>query len=132
MQAAPGLILMFSIRTLSFCFCLSFLLAATLASCALYKPEIRQGNVVTQEQTAQLRKGMTRNQVQAVMGAPLLTSTFHDGRWDYVYRVSRGNELKEQRKYVLRFKGDTLEEFGGDPQPTELEAVTGKTKAQGS
>jgi outer membrane protein assembly factor BamE len=105
---------------------------AALGACALYKPEIRQGNVVTQEQIAQLRKGLTRNQVQAVMGAPLLTSNFHDGRWDYVYRVSRGNDLLEQRKYVLRFKGDALEEFGGDPQPTEFEAVTGKAKAQGS
>jgi outer membrane protein assembly factor BamE len=99
----------------------------TLASgCALYKPEIRQGNVVTSEQVAQLRKGMTRNQVQAVMGAPLLMSAFHANRWDYVYRVSKGNEVIESRKFVVRFSGDTVSEFGGDPQPTELEAVTGK------
>jgi outer membrane protein assembly factor BamE len=126
---------LFSMRTCTYFFTISLFIALqVLGGCALYKPEIRQGNVVTQEQAAQLRKGMTRNQVQAVMGAPLLTSSFHDGRWDYVYRVSRGNDLLEQRKYMLRFKGDALEEFGGDPQPTELEAVTGraKAKAQGS
>lgn len=104
----------------------------TTGACALYKPEIRQGNVVTSEQVAQLRKGMTRNQVQAVMGAPLLASAFHANRWDYVYRVSRGNDLKEQRKFSLRFEGDTLAEFGGDPQPTELEAVLGSKKKEGS
>jgi outer membrane protein assembly factor BamE len=117
-------------------FARSSLLALAAASmlalngCALYKTEIRQGNVVTSEQVAQLRTGMTRNQVQAVMGAPLLMSSFHADRWDYVYRVSRGNDLIQQRKFVLRFKGDTLAEFGGDPQPTELEAVTGKKPAQ--
>ncbi|MGL4577061.1 MAG: outer membrane protein assembly factor BamE [Burkholderiaceae bacterium] len=101
--------------------------ALTLASgCALYKPEIRQGNVVTSEQVAQLRKGMTRNQVQAAMGAPLLMSAFHADRWDYVFRVSKGNDVMESRKFVVRFSGDTVSEFGGDPQPTELEAVTGK------
>lgn len=101
--------------------------ALTLAAgCALYKPEIRQGNVVTSEQVAQLRKGMTRNQVQTVMGAPLLMSAFHANRWDYVYRVSKGADVLESRKFVVRFSGDTVSDFGGDPQPTELEAVTGK------
>jgi outer membrane protein assembly factor BamE len=110
-----------ALRTLCFA-----LLAAVVAGCALYKPEIRQGNVVTQEQVAQLRKGMTRNQVQAVMGAPLLMSAFHANRWDYVYRSSRGSDVLETRKFIVRFAGDTVTEFGGDPQPTELEAVTGK------
>jgi outer membrane protein assembly factor BamE len=99
---------------------------AAVTGCALYKPEIRQGNVVTSEQVAQLRKGMTRNQVQAVMGAPLLMSAFHADRWDYVYRVSKGTDLMESRKFVVRFSGDAVSDFGGDPQPTELEAVTGK------
>jgi outer membrane protein assembly factor BamE len=94
--------------------------------CALYKPEIRQGNVVTSEQVSLLRKGMTRNQVQAVMGAPLLMSNFHSDRWDYIYRVSRGTDVLETRKFVVRFAGDAVTEFGGDPQPTELEAVMGK------
>jgi outer membrane protein assembly factor BamE len=42
-----------------------------------YRIDIVQGNVVTKEQLAQLRPGMSRNQVRDVLGTPLLTDPFH-------------------------------------------------------
>jgi outer membrane protein assembly factor BamE len=103
---------------------LFMILALPLAGgCALYKPQIQQGNLVTAEQMAQLKNGMTRVQVQAVLGAPLLASMFHSNRWDYLYRVQKGSEITESRQLVLTFDGDKLVKFEGDPAPSERDAA---------
>lgn len=56
-----------------------------------YRIDIQQGNVVSAEQFAQLRVGMTREQVRFLLGTPLLTDIFHERRWDYRYRMARGD-----------------------------------------
>ena len=61
-----------------------------------YKIDIQQGNVITQEMVDQLRPGMTRAQVQYVMGTPLLEDTFNKDRWDYVYSMQPGSEPRTQ------------------------------------
>lgn len=69
------------------------LLLVPLAACSFspYRIDIQQGNVVTAEQYAQLKLGMSREQVRFVLGTPLLTDVFHDTRWDYLYRMEKGN-----------------------------------------
>ena len=42
-----------------------------------YKIDVIQGNFVSKEQVEQLRAGMTREQVKATLGTPLLASLFH-------------------------------------------------------
>src|SRR5258705_5443000 len=41
-----------------------------------YKPEIQQGNFVSQEMISQVKPGMSRVQVRFIFGKPLLTDTF--------------------------------------------------------
>ena len=41
-----------------------------------YRIDIVQGNFVSREQAAQLKEGMTRDQVRFVLGTPLLTDMF--------------------------------------------------------
>ena len=48
-----------------------------------YRPDIQQGNFVSQEMLAQLKVGQTREQVLFILGTPLLTDIFHADRWDY-------------------------------------------------
>jgi outer membrane protein assembly factor BamE len=62
----------------------------------LYKVEIVQGNVVTKEQASQVKPGMTREQVRAVLGSPLLTDPFHANRWDYVFTIRRQGTAAQQ------------------------------------
>ena len=47
-----------------------------------YKMDIQQGNVVTSEMLLKLRPGMSKSQVQFIMGTPLLVDSFHTNRWD--------------------------------------------------
>ena len=61
-----------------------------------YRAPVVQGNVVTREQVAVLRPGMSRIQVRDILGTPLLTSVFHADRWDYVFTLrQQGREPQE-------------------------------------
>ena len=79
-----------------------------------YKIEIQQGNFVSQEMVAQLKPGMTKEQVRSVLGTPLLTDIFHAERWDYVYWREQSDGTREQRKLVVHFDDGKLARVGGD------------------
>lgn len=79
-----------------------------------YKIDVRQGNYITQEMVAQLKAGMTRDQVRFVLGTPLLTDIFHADRWDYVYRFKPGRGEVQQRRLSAFFEGNTLVRVAGD------------------
>lgn len=63
-----------------------------LTACSFrpYRIDIQQGNVVTAEQFAQLKVGMTQEQVRFLLGTPMLVDIFHQTRWDYHYRMDKG------------------------------------------
>jgi len=89
-----------------------------------YKVDVIQGNFVSREQVEQLQAGMTRDQVKAVLGTPLLTSLFHADRWDYVFTLKRQGVEPQAFKYTVFFKGDQLERFAGDSMPSEAEFIS--------
>ena len=80
-----------------------------------YKMDIQQGNFVSQEMVAQLKPGMTREQVRFILGTPLVTDIFHADRWDYVYWREAPNGKREERRVALFFSADDkLERVAGD------------------
>ena len=89
-----------------------------------YKVDVIQGNFVSREQVEQLRPGMTRDQVKAVLGTPLMASLFHGDRWDYVFTLKRQGVEPQSFKYAVFFKGDQLERFEGDTMPSEAEFIS--------
>jgi outer membrane protein assembly factor BamE len=89
-----------------------------------YRPDIQQGNFVSKEMLAQLKPGMTRDQVRFVMGSPLLNDIFHENRWDYPFRYARGNgELTTSSVVVYFDKDGKVERFEGGELPTEREYI---------
>jgi len=77
-----------------------------------YRIDIRQGNYLDQEMVAQLRKGMTRDQVQFVLGRPLLVDAFHTDRWDYVYYFKMGkSQAVEERIFSVFFDEQGLLDY---------------------
>ena len=92
-------------------------LASPIYGC-VYKIDIQQGNLVSQDQVNQLRPGMSANQVRYVMGTPLLTDPFHPNRWDYVYSFQKGNGPRELLHLTLFFDADErLTALQGDFRP---------------
>ncbi len=97
-----------------------------LAGCSylppiLYKIDVQQGNVVTEEMVEKLKPGMTKSQVLFVLGSPLIIDAFRDNRWDYVYLFREKGELIEQKRLTIYFENDTLvnienhQSFSKDP-----------------
>ncbi|MFN7096964.1 MAG: outer membrane protein assembly factor BamE, partial [Gammaproteobacteria bacterium] len=64
-----------------------------------YTPSIQQGNVISQKDVAQLKLGMSENDVQYLLGQPVLQSTFNNDRWDYIYTYEGidNGPIKERR-----------------------------------
>ena len=83
----------------------------------IYKIDIQQGNVVTQEMVDQLRPGMTTRQVRFIMGTPLIQDTFHPNRWDYLYSMESGHSTRVQERISLNFEDNRLVGLSGDFMP---------------
>ena len=93
----------------------------------IYKVDIQQGTVITQEMAAQLRPGMTREQVRFVLGTPAIIDPFHAARWDYPYYFKPGRGPTVERRFTVYFdKDERLERFQGDPLLTESEFITNR------
>jgi outer membrane protein assembly factor BamE len=79
-----------------------------------YRIDIQQGNFVSQDMVAQLKPGMSKEQVRFVLGTPLLTDIFHGDRWDYVYWREASSGKREQRKLAVFFADGKLTRLDGD------------------
>ncbi len=88
-----------------------------------YRIDIVQGNVVTKEQLALLKPGMSRNQVRDVLGSPLLTDVFHASRWDYIFTIRRPGTPPQRRSVVVEFDGETMKSVEAPELPSEREFV---------
>ncbi len=85
-------------------------LSVYLTGCAIpgvYRIDIQQGNVVTQDMIDQLQPGMTPRQVRFIMGNPLIMDTFHPNRWDYLYSFQAGGSQRRQERVSLLFNVNT-------------------------
>ena len=80
----------------------------------IYKLDVQQGNIITAEMLMGLKPGMTRAQVKYVLGTPLIQDSFHENRWDYIYKMIKDERLIEERHVVVRFADDELVDVKGD------------------
>lgn len=92
-----------------------------------HRIDVQQGNFVSLEMMTQLKDGMkrpegvSREQVRFALGTPLLTDIFHGDRWDYVFRLQKGNGDLIASHVSLFFKDNRLVRFDGSVLPTEKE-----------
>lgn len=104
-----------------------------------YRINIQQGNFISREMVTQLKEGMrhkdgvTPEQVRFVLGTPLLTDIFHANRWDYVFRLKKGNGEVISSRVTVFFKDNRLVSIDGGILPTEQEylaLIAGAAPAQ--
>ena len=90
----------------------------------VYKLTIQQGNIVSQEMIDRLKPGMTRSQVQFVLGNPVLADSFERDRWNYVYTIDIPGQAIIERELIIVFENDRLLRFEGDYTPSENKVDT--------
>ncbi len=95
-----------------------------------YKPVIQQGNIISQEDIDQLKPGMTKRQVNFVLGTPLITDSFNPSRWDYIYTIRDTSGTFTQKRLTVFFNEDKLSHFVGDYKPSEPVAPEATPEAE--
>ena len=84
------------------------LLALVLSAC-VYRIDIQQGNLLDDDDINQVDVGMTRSQVQFLLGTPMVADSFHRNRWDYAYYYRRGRSPDASRRWiVVYFENDRV------------------------
>ena len=84
-----------------------------LYSCAsnFYQVPIAQGNIISIDMLSKLEKGLTRAQVQYIMGTPSIKDPFNSAKWDYIGFEIIGNEVLREVHYSLYFRENKLEDW---------------------
>ena len=70
------------------------LMISALSGCSLFqihKLGVQQGNILTEQDTSRIHKGMSKAQVEDILGAPLLVNLFSPQRLEYVYTMQEGH-----------------------------------------
>jgi outer membrane protein assembly factor BamE len=88
-----------------------------------YRIDIVQGNVISKEQAALLKPGLTRLQVRDLLGTPLVTDPFHANRWDYIFTLRRPGAEAQRRSVVVEFEGDVVKSVQAPDLPSERDFV---------
>lgn len=79
------------------------LLPLVLMACA-YRPNIKQGNLLTDDMIAKVKPGMTEIQVKYVLGPSMVRDPFHPNRWDYVFYDNPDGGPVSERHVIVMFK----------------------------
>ncbi|WP_370249390.1 outer membrane protein assembly factor BamE [Thalassolituus sp.] len=108
---------------------------ATLSGCTfpgVYKLNVQQGNIVTQDMLDQLEAGMTERQVIYLMGNPVARNPFSEQRWNYLYTLETRDKVTKRYQVTLHFDDSQLfshytgelpaEEFSEESQTSDVPA----------
>ena len=100
---------------------LAAIAAASIAGCGLiYKQPIYQGNLLDKAAVDQLQVGMSRQQVQVLLGTPSIADPFHHDRWDYTatQRTDRVGPAVV-KNFTVWFENDAVTRWEGDYFPEQ-------------
>lgn len=92
----------------------ALVLTLLIAGCAfpgVYKINVQQGNILTEEELSSLAEGMSRGQVRSILGTPLMVNPVDPTRDYYIYTFQRsGGEIREQR-VIMYYENDRFSHY---------------------
>ena len=88
----------------------------------IYRIDVPQGNFLDERDVEQLRIGMTKEQVEFVLGKPVVQDSFDHDTWYYLYEMKRGMAKRGEdfkRSLVISFVDNKVSEVEGDFELSE-------------
>ena len=73
-----------------------------------YMYSVQQGNYITASQLAQLKPGMTKDQVSFVLGHPVSQFMFSAGQWQYIYQAYTNDKLVKSYIINVNFSANNI------------------------
>jgi outer membrane protein assembly factor BamE len=93
---------------------------ATTGCGIFYKQPIYQGNLIEKRAVDQLQVGMSKQDVQTLLGSPSVQDTFDTNRWDYTstQRIDRRGTT-QIKNFTVYFQNDDVVRWDGDYFPEQ-------------
>ena len=77
--------------------------------------DIPQGNRIDPSVVEQLEIGMSRSQVEFLMGSPAVVDLYRPNQWHYIYYLKTGEDgIIEKHHMTLTFTDDLLSSIEGE------------------
>ena len=82
--------------------------ALSLSACStvekvVYRIDVPQGNYLEAANVAQVKQGMTAQQVQYLLGTPVLIDPYSNLTWYYVFLQQRAYQAPDQHTFTVKF-----------------------------
>jgi outer membrane protein assembly factor BamE len=93
---------------------------ATTGCGIFYKQPIYQGNLIEKHAVDQLQVGMSKQDVQTLLGTPSVQDPFNASRWDYTstQRIDRRGTT-QIKNFTVYFENDAVVRWDGDYFPEQ-------------
>lgn len=91
----------------------------------VHRIPVQQGNYLEYKDVSQVKEGMTREDVKAILGTPVVGSLFNQSRWEYVYKLRTERYGLFENLYTVYFEDDVVSHIKSDIIPTGNEEVKG-------
>ena len=83
-------------------------LALNLSACStvekvVYRIDVPQGNYLEAANVAQVKQGMTAQQVQYLLGTPVLIDPYSNLTWYHVFLQQRAYQAPDQHTFTVKF-----------------------------
>lgn len=86
---------------------LTFAFLLSLQACSfpgVFKINVQQGNIITQDMLDTLKPGMTKKQVYFVLGKPVIDNVFNNELENYIYTYQRAGGKTEKQIIKVYYK----------------------------
>lgn len=110
------------------------LLAFGLVGCSqlqkvVYRIDVPQGNYLEAVQVEQVKAGMSKTQIQYLLGTPVLIDPYDNNRWYYVFLQQKAYEYPNQHNLIIEFndKGLVSKYDLDKPLPQDPQAAVNNT-----
>lgn len=95
-----------------------------LSGCSnwIYRIDVPQGNFLDDRDVEKLRIGMTKEQVEFVLGKPVVQDSFDHDTWYYIYEMKRGMSKRGEdfaKSLVINFEDNKVTKVDGDFELSE-------------
>lgn len=88
----------------------------------IYRIDVPQGNFLDDRDVKKLRIGMTKEQVEFVLGKPVVQDSFDHDTWYYLYEMKRGMSKRGEdfkKSLVIDFTENKITKVDGDFELSE-------------
>ena len=92
------------------------LMTLILSACSfpgVFKINVQQGNIITQDMLDQLKPGMTKKQVRFVLGSDLLDNVFNPNIEHYLYTYQKAGGEMQRQLITVYYQDDLFARYEG-------------------